>query len=105
MEMSRDNTVVSLTPRSRPIWGKAGADMEEDVGEMKVKTETMAVAAHFALNVQFLGLAGSLGEVHVTCGNKSVRGGGEGRRRWAHEVRVVARLRFSRSPALLTGQC
>jgi hypothetical protein len=71
---------------------------------MKVKTETMAVAAHFALNVQFLGLAGSLGEVHVTCGNRSVRGGGEevvgSRGKGRHEISIFAIAGSSRGSVL-----
>ena len=66
MEMSRDSTVESLTFRSRPIWGRAGADMDDEVGEMKVKTETMAVAPHLVLNAQFLGLSMSWSSFQVT---------------------------------------
>lgn len=40
METIRAKIVESDTPRSEPIWGIAGADMEEDVGEMNVKAET-----------------------------------------------------------------
>lgn len=45
----------------------AGATIEDDTGEMKVKQETMTVAAHFFLRVQFLGFSGSSGPSQVTC--------------------------------------
>lgn len=66
IEMSRDSTVESLIPRSRPIWGRAGADMDEEVGEMKVKTETMAVAPHLDLKSHFFGLSRSSSSFQVT---------------------------------------
>jgi hypothetical protein len=34
-------------PNCSAIWNVAGATMEDETGEMKVKAETMAVAAHF----------------------------------------------------------
>lgn len=45
---------------------RAGATIDDDTGEMNVKEETMKVAAHFLLKVQFLGFAESLGPSHVT---------------------------------------
>ena len=39
-------------PNSCAIWSVAGAIMEEDTGDMNVKAETMAVAAHFFLRDQ-----------------------------------------------------
>ena len=44
----------------------AGATMEEETGEMKVKEETTIVAAHLCLVDQFLGFWGSSGPSHVT---------------------------------------
>lgn len=40
--------------------------MEDATGEMKVNIETVMVAAHFFLLVQFLGLSGSSDPFHVT---------------------------------------
>jgi len=45
---------------------RAGAIIEEDTGDMKVKEETTSVAAHFFLIDQFLGFPGSSGPSHVT---------------------------------------
>ena len=45
-------------PNSLDIDGRAGATIEDDTGEMKVKDDTTIVAAHFLLNVQFLGSSG-----------------------------------------------
>lgn len=47
--------------------GNAGATIEEETGEMKVKSETVIVAAHFFLLVQFLGFSGSSGPSQSTC--------------------------------------
>jgi hypothetical protein len=41
--------------------------MDEDTGEIKVKRETVIIAAHFFLFGQFLGFSGSSGPSHVTC--------------------------------------
>ena len=43
-----------------------GATMDEDTGEMSVKSETTNVAIHFLRFGQFLGLRGSEAESHVT---------------------------------------
>jgi hypothetical protein len=40
--------------------------MDDDTGEMKVKEETISVAAHFFRSVQFFGFSGSSGLSHVT---------------------------------------
>ena len=40
-------TEVFVIPNSLAIWSLAGAIMEDETGLMKVKAETMAVAAHF----------------------------------------------------------
>jgi hypothetical protein len=45
---------------------RAGATIDDETGEMKVNEETMKVAAHFLLKVQFLGFAESSGPSHVT---------------------------------------
>ena len=44
----------------------AGAIIEEDTGDMKVKEDTTTVAAHFLLIDQFFGFSGSSGPDHVT---------------------------------------
>lgn len=41
-----------VIPKSCANCGVAGAIIDDDTGEMKVKAETMAVAAHFFLNDQ-----------------------------------------------------
>jgi hypothetical protein len=46
--------------------GSAGATIDDEIGEMREKRETMAVAAHFLPKDQFLGFAGSLGPFQVT---------------------------------------
>ena len=51
---------------SLAILVKAGATIDEDTGEMKVKEETTMVAAHFFFMVQFLGFSGSSLPSHVT---------------------------------------
>ena len=43
-----------------------GATIEDDTGEMSVKSETTKVAIHFLRFGQFLGLRVSEGESHVT---------------------------------------
>lgn len=40
--------------------------MDDDTGEIKVKRETVIIAAHFFLFGQFLGFSGSSGPSHVT---------------------------------------
>lgn len=47
---------------------RAGAIMDEETGEMKVKQETMTTADHFLPIDQFLGFPGSSGPFQVTCG-------------------------------------
>lgn len=65
--------MVSCDSTSSVMWNcfemvlSAGATIEDDTGEMKVKQETMTVAAHFFLRVQFLGFSGSSGPSQVTC--------------------------------------
>lgn len=44
----------------------AGATIDDDTGEMKVKDETTNVAAHLCPFVQFLGFSGSSGPFQVT---------------------------------------
>ena len=46
---------------------RAGATIEEETGEMKVKDDTINVAAHFWPAVQFLGFFGSSKPSHETC--------------------------------------
>lgn len=41
-----------VIPKSCANCGVAGAIIDDDTGEIKVKAETMAVAAHFFLNDQ-----------------------------------------------------
>ena len=45
-------TAVFVIPNCWASLSDAGAIMEEETGEMKVKAETIAVAAHLRLNVQ-----------------------------------------------------
>lgn len=49
------------------MYGKAGATIVEDTGDMKVNNETIIMAAHLFLPGQFLGFSGSLGPSHVIC--------------------------------------
>lgn len=44
----------------------AGATMDDDTGEMKVKADTTSVVIHFLRIGQFLGFSGSSGPFHVT---------------------------------------
>lgn len=67
MDSISDFSISELTPRSSPILFKAGATMDDDTGDMKVKDDTIRVAAHFFLYVQFLGFSGSSASSHVTC--------------------------------------
>ena len=53
-------------PNSLDIDVRAGATIDDETGEMKVKDDTTMVAAHFCLNVQFLGFSGSSGPSHDT---------------------------------------
>ena len=56
-----------------PLWGSrlieasAGEIMDEEMGDTRVKHDTMSVAAHLRLIDQFLGFAGSSAESQVTC--------------------------------------
>jgi hypothetical protein len=45
---------------------RAGDIMDDDIGETRVKQETIKVAAHFRFIDQFFGLLGSFSESHVT---------------------------------------
>lgn len=45
---------------------RAGAIIDDEIGETSVKEDTMKVAAHFRFIDQFFGFAGSSGESHVT---------------------------------------
>ena len=66
-----DNTSCDSTsfvmPNSFDIDVRAGATMDDETGEMRVKKDTTIVAAHFRLKVQFLGFAGSSEPSHETC--------------------------------------
>jgi hypothetical protein len=53
--------------KSLLIEASAGEIMDEEMGETRVKQDTMRVAAHLRLRDQFLGFAGSSGDSHVTC--------------------------------------
>ncbi len=50
----------------------AGATIDDDTGEMKVKEDTTSVAAHFFFMVQFFGFSGSSAPFHVTCQSNNV---------------------------------
>lgn len=56
----------SVMLNSADIALRAGATMEEDTGEMKVKQDTVTTAAHFFFIGQFLGFSGSSGPSQVT---------------------------------------
>ena len=45
----------------------AGDIIDEEMGDTRVKQETISVAAHLRLMLQFLGLALSAGPSQVTC--------------------------------------
>lgn len=47
-------TAEFVIPNCAASASDAGAIMEDDTGLMKVKADTMAVAAHFRLNVQLV---------------------------------------------------
>lgn len=68
--MNTDNTSCCSTSfvifKSLAIEDIAGATMEEETGEMKVKDETTKVAPHLRFFDQFLGYFGSSGPSHVT---------------------------------------
>ena len=66
IERVSSNSTSCVMRRSLAIDDSAGATIEEETGEMKVKQETTTVAAHFLRMLQFLGFAGSSGESHVT---------------------------------------
>lgn len=53
--------------KSLLIEANAGEIMDEEMGETRVKQDTMRVAAHLRLRDQFLGFAGSSADSHVTC--------------------------------------
>lgn len=55
-----------VTPRSFEMVVNAGATMEEETGEMKVKEDTTRHAAHLRRIDQFFGLAGSSGPSQET---------------------------------------
>jgi hypothetical protein len=55
-----------LKLKSLAMFARAGAIIELDTGEMKVKSETVIVAAHFFCLLQFLGFSGSCGPSQVT---------------------------------------
>jgi hypothetical protein len=46
---------------------RAGATIDDETGEMKVKQDTIKTIDHFLLIGQFLGLSGSSGPFQVTC--------------------------------------
>lgn len=50
----------------------AGATIDDDTGDMKVKEDTTSVAAHFFFMVQFFGFSGSSGPFQVTFWSKDV---------------------------------
>lgn len=52
--------------RSLDILLRAGAIIDDDTGDIKVKQDTTNVAAHFFLIDQFLGFSGSSGPDQVT---------------------------------------
>lgn len=64
-----DSIICDSTLLVMPNWSamvpSAGATMDDDTGEMKVKADTTSVATHFLRIGQFLGFSGSSGPVHV----------------------------------------
>ena len=61
-----DSTLPALIPNSSAMVPSAGATIDDDTGEMKVRADTSSVAAHFLRVGQFLGFSGSSGLFHVT---------------------------------------
>ena len=57
---------LGSSPNSVAMSNRAGAIIELDTGEMKVKSETVMVAAHFLCRLQFFGFIGSAGPSQVT---------------------------------------
>jgi len=45
----------------------AGEIIDEEMGDTRVKQDTIRVAAHLRRRDQFLGFAGSSADFHVTC--------------------------------------
>ena len=66
MDRVRDASTSLLILNSALIDVRAGAIMEDEIGETSVKEDTMKVAAHFRFIDQFFGFAGSSSESHVT---------------------------------------
>ena len=50
-----------MMARSLDIGARAGAIIEDDTGEMRVKKDTTTVMIHFLRIVQFFGFSGSSG--------------------------------------------
>ena len=66
MDKVRDSSKAWSILRSLPIVPKAGAVMDVDTGEIKVKAEEIAVTCHRAINDQFFGFSVSSGPSQVT---------------------------------------
>ena len=60
-------TTSFVTLKSAARDGSAGATIDEETGEMNVNSETVMVAAHFFVALQFFGFSGSSSPSHVTC--------------------------------------
>lgn len=61
-----DSTLLFVMPNSPAIVPSAGATIDDDTGEMNVKTDTSSVAVHFLRTGQFLGFSGSSWPSHDT---------------------------------------
>ena len=59
MENINSDWIVDDTPRSRLMYGSAGAIIEDAIGVMNVTRETRPVASHLRLNDHRFGLLGS----------------------------------------------
>jgi len=67
MESVRNASTSSVMLKSFLMEPKAGAIIDEEIGDTSVKADTMNVAAHFRFMDQFFGFFGSAGESQVTC--------------------------------------
>ena len=66
MENINSDWIVDDTPRSRLMYGSAGAIIDDAIGVMNVTRETRPVASHLRLNDHRFGLVGSFSLSQVT---------------------------------------
>ena len=73
MENISSDWIVDDTPRSRLMYGSAGAIIEDAIGVMNVTRETRPVASHLLLKDHRFGLLGSFSPSQVIYRNKLFR--------------------------------